>query len=153
MKHAMLLSFVLIGSAGAQVPTGTIAGVIRDPSGAAVSNAQLKVVSLATNLARTETSSEQGDYSFPALLTGEYEVSVEAEPFQRMVRMASVEAGATTTADFALRLGDVKDPLRFAFCGWGDHRQPDSESAAERPQLSGTSQARAGRSAPISRSG
>src|SRR5713101_6957131 len=60
MKNAMLL-FALVGSVGAQVPTGTIAGVVRDPSGAAVSGARLKVVSLATNVARTEASSEQGD--------------------------------------------------------------------------------------------
>jgi hypothetical protein len=110
MKKAVLL-FALIGSAGAQVPTGTIAGVIRDPSGAPVATARVKVVNLATNLARTEAGSEQGDYSFPALLAGEYEVSVEAEPFPRMVRTASVEAGATTTADFALRLGDVKESV------------------------------------------
>jgi hypothetical protein len=60
---------------------------------------------------RTQTSSGHGDYSFPALTSGEYEVSVEAERFQRIVRTASVEAGATTMADFALRLGDVKESV------------------------------------------
>jgi hypothetical protein len=106
-----ILFFALIASVGAQVPTGTIAGVVRDPSGAPVARAPVKVVNLATNVARTEASSEQGDYSFPALLAGEYEVSVEVAPFQRMVRTASVEAGATTSADFALRLGDVKESV------------------------------------------
>src|SRR5689334_12383879 len=107
MKITILI-FGLIGGLGAQVPTGVIAGVVRDPSGAPVAYARVKVVNLATNVPRTEATSEHGDYSFPALLAGEYEVSVEMEPFQRMVRTASVEAGATTTADFALRLGDVK---------------------------------------------
>ena len=51
MKTAILL-FALIGSIGAQVPTGTIAGVIVDPSGAPVPGARLKVVNLATNIAR-----------------------------------------------------------------------------------------------------
>ena len=32
-------------------------------------------VNLATNVARTGASSEQGDYSFPSLMAGEYEVS------------------------------------------------------------------------------
>src|SRR5258708_28682339 len=32
-------------------------------------------------------------------------------PFQRMVSTASVEAGSTTTADFVLRLGDVKESV------------------------------------------
>jgi hypothetical protein len=110
MKNVMLL-FALIGTVGAQVPTGTIAGVVRDPGGAAVAGAAVKVVNLATNAARTETSSAQGDYSFPALPAGEYELSMEVERFQRMVRTASVAAGETTTADFALRLGNVKDSV------------------------------------------
>ena len=50
-------------------------------------------------------ASARGDFSFPALLAGEYEVSVEAPGFQRVVREAVVEAGATTTADFTLRVG------------------------------------------------
>src|SRR5262245_20119075 len=77
VKNTMLL-LALTGSLGAQVPTGAIAGVVRDPSGAAVSGAWLKIVSRATSVSRMETSSEQGDYSFPALMTVEYEVSVEA---------------------------------------------------------------------------
>ena len=110
MKTAILL-FALIGSMGAQAPTGTIAGLILDESGGAVLLARLKVVSLATNVARDATSSESGDYSFLALLAGEYEVSVEADQFQRIVRRISVEAGATTTADFALRPGDIRESI------------------------------------------
>jgi hypothetical protein len=110
MKNVVLL-IAIVGNLSAQVPTGTIAGVVRDPSGAAVSGARLKVVSAATNESRTELTSAQGDYSFPVLLAGEYEVSAETDLFQRMVRTASVEAGATTTADFTLRLGKVEESV------------------------------------------
>jgi Carboxypeptidase regulatory-like domain len=79
----------------AQTPTGTIAGVVRDPSGAAVGGAQVKLTSRVSGFARSIVTSEQGDYSFPALLAGEYEVSVAASGFQRMVRQAAVEAGTT----------------------------------------------------------
>jgi hypothetical protein len=95
----------------AQAPTGTIAGVARDPSGAAVARAQVKLISQTVGLARTAVTSEQGDYSFPVLLAGEYEVSVETAGFQRMVRQAVVEAGATTTTDFALRVGEVTETV------------------------------------------
>jgi hypothetical protein len=106
-----MLSFALIGCAGAQVPSGAIAGVVRDPAGTPVARARVKIVNLATNLVRAETSSEEGDYSFPSLMAGEYEVDVEADGFPHMVRKASVEAGATTTTDFALRLGDVTESV------------------------------------------
>jgi hypothetical protein len=110
MKTAILF-LTLVGFASAQAPTGTITGVARDPSGAAVTGAQVKLTSQATGFARTAVTTEQGDYGFPALLAGEYEVSIEAPGFQRLVRQAAVEAGATTTTDFNLRVGDVKDSV------------------------------------------
>ena len=106
-----VLFFTLAGFSSAQSPTGSIAGVIRDPSGAAVPSATAKAVSTVTGLARAIGASAQGDFSFPALLAGEYEVSVEAPGFQRIVREAIVEAGTTTTADFTLRVGDMKDSV------------------------------------------
>src|SRR5215831_2892947 len=109
MKTGMLLFVAFILKA--QLPTGTIAGVVRDPSGAAVSGARIRVVSIATNESRNETTSQSGDYSFSALIPGEYHVMVEAARFTRMDRAASVESRATTTADFDLRLGDVKQSI------------------------------------------
>ena len=100
-----------ISFANAQAPSGAIAGVVRDTSGAAVSSARVEATSAATGLIRTIATSAQGDYSFSALLAGEYEVSVEASGFQRVVRHASVEAGTTTTADFELRVGDTRDSV------------------------------------------
>jgi len=105
------LFFALIGLTSAQAPTGTIAGVARDPSAAAVAGAHVKLTSQAVGFGRTAVTSEQGDYAFPALPAGEYEVSVEASGFQRMVRPAVVEAGTTTTSDFNLRVGEVTESV------------------------------------------
>src|SRR5260370_32740284 len=99
------------GGVLAQAPTGPIAGVAGGPSGAAVAGAHVKVTSQAAGFARTAVTSEQGDFSFPALQAGEYEVSVEASGFQRMVRQAAVEAGTTTTTDFALHVGEVTESV------------------------------------------
>jgi Carboxypeptidase regulatory-like domain len=106
-----LLALSAIGSAYAQAPTGTIAGVVRDPSGAVVTGAQVKLVNLATGLTRPAATSEQGDYSFPALLAGEYEISTEVQGYRRIVRPATVEAGNTTTTDLELVVGDMKDSI------------------------------------------
>ena len=56
-------------------------------------------------------SAAEGDYSFPALSPGEYQVDVEVVGFQRIARWALVEAGITTRADFALRVGDLNDSV------------------------------------------
>jgi len=107
----LLVALAAGGVARAQAPTGIIAGVVRDPSGAAVAGAQVKLVNLATVLTRTVATSEQGEYSFPSLLAGEYEVSTEAEGFRRMLRLATGEAGATTTTDFELIVGGTNDSI------------------------------------------
>ena len=109
---SLVLLLLVLGSLEGQVPTGTIAGIVRDPSGAPVSGARLKVVSLATNVSRSKLTTAEGDYSFPALPAGEYEVIVETAVFQRMVRTASVEVGSTTSADFTLRLGALQESVK-----------------------------------------
>jgi hypothetical protein len=76
-----LLFFALIGLTSAQAPTGTIAGVARDAFGAAVAGAHVKLNSQAVGLGRTAVTSEQGDYAFPVLPVGEYEVSVDRYSF------------------------------------------------------------------------
>jgi hypothetical protein len=110
MKNSVLL-FALVCVAGAQSPTGSIAGVVRDPSGGAVSGAHVKIVSRATGLVRTETTPEQGDYSFPALLAGTYDISVEMPGFRQVLRQVTVEAGVSTRADFDLSVGDMKESV------------------------------------------
>jgi len=102
---------VAANAVAAQAPTGIIAGVVRDPSGAVIIGAQVKLVSLATGLTRAVATSEQGVYSFPALLPGEYKVSAEVQGFRSIVQRAAVEAGATTTIDFALLIGAANDSI------------------------------------------
>src|SRR5262245_35124260 len=106
-----LLTLVTAISVHAQTPTGGVAGVIRDPSGAAVAKAQVKLRSLATGLTRDVATSEQGAYSINALQAGEYELSVEAAWFLRIVSQATVEAGVTTNADFDLVVGATNESI------------------------------------------
>src|SRR5262245_48980625 len=94
--------FARVGLATAQSPTGSIVGVVQEPSGAAVREARVEVVNNSTALARTIVTSTQGEFSFPALPAGGYEVNVEAPGFQSTIRHADVEAGTTTKADLTL---------------------------------------------------
>ena len=102
---------VWMGCAAAQAPTGFVAGVVRDPSGAAVPAAQVKIENKSTGFARTVATSGTGDYSFAVLLAGEYEVTVAFPGFRPAIRQAGVEAGLTTTTDFNLQIGDAKESV------------------------------------------
>jgi hypothetical protein len=95
----------------AQAPAGTIAGVVRDSSGSVVVGAEVKAVSRSTRQERRTVTTRSGDYSIPALPSGEYDLSAEASGFPRITRAAIVEAGSTTSADFDLRVGEAKETL------------------------------------------
>jgi hypothetical protein len=95
----------------AQAPTGTIAGIVRDSSGAVVSGAQVDTINTATGLARSSSTSGDGNFSLPALPAGEYRISAVSSGFQQIVRFVIVEAGGTTTADLDLRVGDRSESV------------------------------------------
>src|SRR5215510_13070138 len=105
----LLMTFTTV--AGAQVPTGTIAGVVRDPSGAALAGAAVTATNRATGFSRFSVTAERGDFSLPAMPAGDYEVSMEASGFQRLLRHALVEAGTTTTMDFSPPVGTVTESI------------------------------------------
>src|SRR5690349_18229046 len=107
--------FMAVVVASAQAPGGAIAGLVRDPTGAAVPAVHVKATNKASGATRTINTSDQGDYGFASLLAGEYEVSVEASGFRRIVRQAIVEAGTTTSADFTLRVGDLEDSVTVEY--------------------------------------
>lgn len=78
------------------VPTGTLAGVVRNAlSGAAISGALVRVD------AHSRTTSAAGGYSF-TLPAGAYEVDVTRACYLPASASVTVATGATTTRDFAL---------------------------------------------------
>ena len=115
MKRAlpMLLAFELTisGMVCAQVPTGTITGLITDPTGAGISGASVVVTSEETGLKRLLVTSDAGEYSASALLPGIYEVTTDAKGFKHLAREATVEAGSTTSVNLVMQIGPASEQL------------------------------------------
>jgi len=79
--------FLLALPVWSQVTTGSIAGTIRDSSGAVVPNATVTVTNTDTKVVvRTVKSLSGGDFSAPLLPIGHYSVAVEAQGFQKFVQ-------------------------------------------------------------------
>jgi hypothetical protein len=71
----------------AQTVTGSIAGTVKDPSGAVVPNAKVTLTDLDKSVAvRTVNSNAGGDFSFSGLPVSNYSVTVEAPNFQKFVQ-------------------------------------------------------------------
>lgn len=70
----------------AQATLADILGTVRDPSGAAVSGAEVRVRNLSTNVSRETTTNAEGVFRVPNLPPGAYEVSVSRSGFSRYVQ-------------------------------------------------------------------
>ena len=79
-----ILVVLVLAAAGqsvvvAQVPTGTIRGIVRDQAGTMLAGAEVRAVSASTGLSVPTVISGEGHYGIPELLPGEYEIKVRAK--------------------------------------------------------------------------
>src|SRR5579884_709239 len=107
------LTILLAGPAAAQVnATGTISGQVTDPSGAAVSNAQVRVTEQTTGVAVTKTTGADGFYTVPLLKPGSYTVDVTAPGFSPMSRKdLTLQIQQVLQQDFKLQVGGVQQEV------------------------------------------
>src|SRR5260370_11244738 len=74
----LLVSLVSVLPIRAQESGGTILGVVTDPSGAAVANANVSIKNVATGVERSVPTNDDGVYVAPNLVPGGYEVRIDA---------------------------------------------------------------------------
>src|SRR5690349_5431183 len=87
-------------------PTGTIAGTVLDPSGAAVPGASITATAATTGFTRTTSSATDGGYVFPLLPVGPYSLTVEARGFRRVEQKGViVETDKSSTVNIKLEIG------------------------------------------------
>ena len=105
--------FLLVASmAMAQLPTGTILGVVRDTSGAVVPGASLTARNAATGQTRTAVAGGDGSYRFSALPVGSYEIRVEQPGFQAQVRSGlTITVTQEAVVNFTLAVGAIEQTV------------------------------------------
>ncbi|HUG54957.1 MAG TPA: TonB-dependent receptor, partial [Vicinamibacteria bacterium] len=98
--------------ASAQANTGTILGTVRDPSGATLSGAWVRVRNLDTGESREVETMGGGLYRAPGLGLGRYEVRVERAGFQPSVRTGiALSVSEEAVVDLELVLGAVREAV------------------------------------------
>lgn len=103
------ISAVLLLTAGlayGQGTAGAIVGIVRDPSGAAVSNAAIIVTSLDTGTKRDTITGTDGAYAISDLSLGTYQVEVTGAGFKGAIQTPiRIEIKSRVRADFRLEIG------------------------------------------------
>lgn len=99
-------------TAHAQSSYGRVTGRVTDPSGAFVSGASIRAVQLATNIAATTSSNQDGVYELLNLLPGEYRITVELQGFKKHDRSpVPVSVGDVVGVDVQLEVGATSDSV------------------------------------------
>ncbi len=107
------IAFPLVPPLVAQTAgTGAIAGLITDPSGASVAEAQVKARNEATGEARTAVSTATGNYTVALLLPGLYTLEISKAGFKlAQASQVSVVVTETTTFNVRMELGQIADKV------------------------------------------
>src|SRR5262245_21452008 len=106
-----------IGAAAvsAQTTSTTILGAVSDSAGAVVAGAKVTATNTKTGVKREATTSSTGDFSFPLLDVGVYDVSVEARGFRPEARRGVIlEINEKVRVDFSLQIGGTAEQIDIA---------------------------------------
>src|SRR2546422_3375856 len=92
----------------AQSTYGSMAGAVRDSSGAAIADAQVTLTNLGTSEKKTQPTGSDGLYSFVNLFPGRYRVEVEKTGFKKYSRPeVVVEVNQSARIDATMQVGEV----------------------------------------------
>ncbi|MBL8236099.1 MAG: TonB-dependent receptor [Bryobacterales bacterium] len=95
--------------------SGTLLGTVKDPSGAAVPGATVRVLRANPPLERQATTDAEGNYTLPLLPVGAYQVTVEKTGFQKQVRNGvELSASQSLRVDSTLTLGSVAEQVEVS---------------------------------------
>ncbi|MEY3282963.1 MAG: hypothetical protein RIR86_976, partial [Acidobacteriota bacterium] len=108
----LLLTIVLslAPAAMAQTTSTTILGVVADSTGAVINGAKVTITNTSTQVSREVVSGSTGDYTFPLVDVGVYDVTVDAQGFKTEIRRSViVNINEKVRVDFALQVGAATD--------------------------------------------
>lgn len=88
-----------------QAETGTVAGVVKDATGAVVADAKVTITNTANNAERTSSSNSLGEYRISNLTPGNYQLVVSKSGFQTYKVPVEVSVGGHSTIDAQLTVG------------------------------------------------
>jgi Carboxypeptidase regulatory-like domain len=98
--------------------TGSVAGLVTDPSGGFVVDATITLRDKATSTPRVTNSNDAGRYLFANVPPGMYEVTAVKTGFRSgKVRELTVNVGTALTIDFKLELGSVAETVEVSTTG------------------------------------
>ena len=96
----------------AQVTTSTIAGVVTDSAGGAVTHVRVTATLVSTGQQREATTNDAGEYVVPQLAPGAYDIAVSATGFQTaIVRNVTLDIAERAIVNVTLQVGQISEQI------------------------------------------
>ncbi|MGQ9918361.1 MAG: carboxypeptidase regulatory-like domain-containing protein [Bryobacteraceae bacterium] len=112
MKQLFLLALIVTCTLCAQVNTGSITGLVTDPTDAVVVGATVTLINDETGVKLTTTTTSGGQYQFLALQRGRYTIEVTAPGFKKTERTGlELKVGDRLGVDLRLEVGCVTEVM------------------------------------------
>jgi hypothetical protein len=87
----------------AQITGGTVHGVVRNQLREPVAGVKVTATHTGTNQTRSTVTDDDGLYRLPSLAVGSYEITVEADTYQKAVQQVTLRVGEDASVDIELR--------------------------------------------------
>ncbi|MGA8270288.1 MAG: TonB-dependent receptor [Candidatus Sulfotelmatobacter sp.] len=91
--------------------SGSVQGVVQDPSGAGVAKATVRLENPDTRVSSTTTTDASGNFHFQSLAPGRYKVTVEAVGFEKSEASFSLLTEQLLNLPIALKVGSVTESV------------------------------------------
>ena len=105
-------AFLLVGNASAQFETATVLGSVRDANEAVIEGATVTLKNVATDISNTATTDSNGDYQFVNIKIGIYQITIEANGFNRTVaENINVTVNARQRVDLTLQVATATETV------------------------------------------
>src|SRR6266852_2386871 len=111
----LMIAGLFCATAWGQLYTGSVTGLVTDPSGAVVPNAQVKLVDEAKGFSFNAVSDSAGRYVFRQVPPGTYKLSVEAQGFRGETQSGiTLDISQNVTVNFALQVGATSQTVEIS---------------------------------------
>src|SRR3954469_11075593 len=123
----LCVALLICTSLCAQETTGTIAGIVKDASGAVVPDANVTVQNTGTGQQRQVKSGSEGEFSVPQLPIGKYQVTATHPGFSKvLVKDTELQVNDRRRVDLTLPVGTAEQVVTVE----ASNTRVDTESSA-----------------------
>lgn len=119
LSVTIILAILIFGShqdifAQAGTSSADFIGTITDEQKNIISNAEVTIKDLKTNLSRVVATDEKGSYSIRQLTPGKYEIRIQADGFQSYVQEVLLQVGTIGVGNISLKVGQLEDVVEVS---------------------------------------